>query len=118
MSQPDQRFDAFALMQRGEPLAFQIARGRRNGHPVSLVCFAIDARLHEWEREDIEHAIKVALEMNLIRFRDRWLRNSLAQLWTKSGGLRPPQCWVEMKKRFIDDRLKADQIIAEKTEGN
>lgn len=114
MSQPDRRFDAFALMKRGEPLAFQIARGRNTGQPVSLVCFALDARLNEWEKEDIEGMIKLALELNLSRFKKNWLRHSLATLWTRCGRLQSPQCWAEMKKRFIDDRLIADK----KLEGN
>lgn len=112
MPEPDQRFDAFACLQRGEPLSFQIARGRLNRKPVSLVCFALDARAAEWNREQIERAIRFSCENNFIRFSREGFRRSLIALWVQAGRLPAPKCWAEMKKRFIQGVEKKERQIA------
>jgi len=123
MPDSDQRFDAFALLGKGEPLSFQIARGRLNQKPVSLVCFALDARAAEWTREQIEHTIAIACANNSIRFSRDGFRRSLIALWVQAGRRNSPQCWAEMKKRFIDrterhERHKARELYGNETTDN
>jgi hypothetical protein len=102
MPEPDPRFDAFARLERGVPLSFQIAQGRLNRKPVCLVCFVCDAKLAEWPRDKIERAIDIACKNNFVPFDLKHFRRSLVNWWVQCGRLDPPQCWSEMKKRFID----------------